>query len=229
MDICFILVEPAVPENIGAAARAINTMGFSELRLVNPANHLADEAKWLAHGSLELLEKAKIYQNFKDAIEDLNFVIGTTAKKRSTNYDYYSPENARKIIEKKGDTISQVGIVFGREESGLKNEELSKCDIASSIPLKKPYPSLNLAQSVMLFAYVFSSVKALEMKSTSILNSGDHIYHELKINSQQILQELNIPRDSVLHHRMIERIATINEDDARLFLSFANKFKHKFE
>ena len=229
MDICFILVEPAVPENIGAAARAINTMGFSELRLVNPANHLADESKWLAHGSIELLEKAKIYQNFKDAIEDLDFVIGTTAKKRSTNYDYYSPENARKIIEKKANTISQVGIVFGREESGLKNEELSNCDIASSIPLKKPYPSLNLAQSVMLFAYVFSSVKALEMKSKSDVNSSDHIYHELKINTENILQELNITKDSVLYHRMLERIASINEDDARLFLSFAKKFKHKFE
>ena len=228
MNICFILVEPSVPENIGAAARAMNTMGFSELRLVNPANHLADEAKWLAHGSLDLLEKARIYQKFNDAIEDLDFVIGTTAKKRSTNYDYYSPEKARNIIEKKGNTISQVGIVFGREESGLKNEELSKCDIASSIPLKKPYPSLNLAQSVMLFAYVFSSLKVLDV-SVNTLNSGDHIYHELKINSQQILQKLNIPKDSVLHHRMLERIATINEDDARLFLSFAKKFRYKFE
>jgi len=227
MNISFVLVEPAVPENIGAAARAINTMGFNDLRLVNPADHLADEARWLAHGSVELLEQATIFQDFKSAIEDLDFVIGTTAKKRSSSHDYYSPESARQLINKKGHSISKIGIVFGREESGLKNEELLSCDIASSIPLRKSYPSINLAQSVMLYTYIFSSLELPLNKAE--LEENESIYKELKRNAKFILAKLNLREDSVLHNRILERIATASEDDTRLFLSFAKKFRRKFE
>lgn len=223
------MVEPAVPENIGAAARALNTMGFNELRLVNPTNHLADEAKWLAHGSVEILENARLYSNFNEAIRDLDFVIATTAKKRSSKYDYYSPEAVKGIVESKGNSINEIGIVFGREASGLTNEELSLCDIASTISLNKPYPSLNLAQSVMLFAYVFSSLQNTDDENNTINKVDGRIYHELKLKSQLILQQSGISSDSVLYHRMLERIATTNEDDAKLFLSFAKKFMLEFE
>lgn len=225
MDICFVLVEPAVPENIGAAARAIKTMGFNELRLVNPGNHLADPAKWLAHGSIDILENASIYHDLKESIADLDFVIGTTAKKRSSKHEYYSPDKARQLINEKGKTISKIGIVFGREESGLTNDELSSCDIASSIPLSNPYPSINLAQSVMLFAYVFSPLQIVNEEEAEAITRNDRVYYELKINAQHILQKLNIGSDSVLYHRMLERIASASEDDARLLLSFAKKFK----
>lgn len=228
MNICFVLVGPAVPENIGAAARAINTMGFSELRLVNPANHLADPSKWLAHGSVDVLEKALVFHDFNEAIADLDFIIGTTAKNRSVKQDYYTPENAFKLIENKSNSISQVGIVFGREESGLTNEELSKCDIAATIPLSKPYPSVNLAQSVMIFAYVFSSLKQMGSSEKDVTDKA-RIYHELKMNAFQILQKLNIGEDTVLYRRMLERLATSNDDDARLLLSFAKKFNLRFE
>lgn len=229
MKISFILVEPAVPENIGSAARAINTMGFSDLRLVNPDNkHLADEAKWLAHGSSDVLESATVYSQFTDAIHDLDFVVGTTAKKRSVKHDYYSPEKAKQIVIDKKGAISHIGIVFGREESGLKNEELLLCDIATTIPLSKPYPSINLAQSVMLYAYIFSDLQSQD--STYVASEcQDRLHHELKANAKQILVKLNIDSSTNLHHRIMERIATSNEDDVRLFLSFAKKFKQEFE
>lgn len=229
IQICFILVEPAVPENIGAAARAIKTMGFTDFRLVNPLGHLADEAKWLAHGSHDILENASIYKEFKEAIKDLDFVIGTTAKNRSVKEDYYSPEEAKELTLKKNDTISKIGIVFGREESGLKNEELLICDIASSISLKNPYPSINLAQSVMIYAYVFSSLsldKPHEKKNTE--ESG-RVFYELKINATEMLQYLHIDKNPNLYHRILERIANVNSDDARLMLSFVKKIKQKFE
>jgi len=229
VDISFILVEPAVPENIGSAARAINTMGFTDLRLVNPTNHLADEARWLAHGSNEILENAKVFDHFDKAISDLDFVIGTTAKERSAKHDYYSPGSARKLIEIKTGVVSKVGIVFGREESGLKNEELACCDIASTIPLANPYPSLNLAQSVMLYAYVFSGLKKSNKSGDILSKENSHLFQELKSVSSGILQFLKIGKGSNLHHRILERMATINQDDAHLFLSFAKKFKQKFE
>ena len=229
MEISFILVEPAVPENIGAAARALKTMGFSDLRLVNPANHLADEAKWLAHGSRDILENATIYPEFHEAIKDMDFLIGTTAKNRSVKEDYYSPEEAREIIDKKIDILPKVGIVFGREESGLKNEELRMCDIASTVNLKNPYPSINLAQSVMIYAYVFSSFIFEKPTKNKVTEGKERIFHELKANSTAILQDLNMDKNPNLYHRILERIATINSSDAKLFLSFTKKLRHKFE
>jgi tRNA/rRNA methyltransferase len=227
MELYFVLVEPAVPENIGAAARAINTMGFRSLRLVKPGDYLANEAKWLAHGSVEILEKAELFNNFHEAINDLDFVIGTTAKSRSAKHDYYTPEQARQLLIKKGSSIHKVGIVFGREESGLKNQELTLCDIASTIPLNNPYPSINLAQSVMLYSYVFSSLKPVDSGRQA---TGDQRLHkELRQAAMMIMETLDIRHDAVLFHRILERLATSNEDDARLFLSFAKKFKHKFE
>jgi tRNA/rRNA methyltransferase len=159
IDVIFVLVEPAVPENIGAAARALKTTGFTQIRLVNPCNHLADEAKWLAHGSNDILEAADVFASLKEALDGVDFAVGTTAKNRSAKADYYTPEAAKGLIFKKSGTISKIAIVFGREESGLTNGELRMCDIASSIPLFAPYPSINLAQSVMIYAYVFSTLK----------------------------------------------------------------------
>lgn len=229
MLISFILVEPAVPENIGAAARALNTMGFNDLRLVNPANHLADKAKWLAHGSISVLEKAKLFTSFEAAVADLDFIIGTTAKKRSARYDYYRPEVAKEILFSKSGVVSKAGIVFGREESGLKNHELAQCDIASSIPLKNQYPSINLAQSVMLYAYVFSELPKEAEKHKTINLHPTPLYRELKENAKSILAKINIEKDSVMYGRMMERLATANEDDVRLFLSFAKNFNRIFE
>lgn len=229
MHICFILVEPAVPENIGAAARAIKTMGFTDFRLVNPSGHLADEAKWLAHGSHDILENASIYTEFKDAISDLDFVIGTTAKNRSVKEDYYTPEESRDILLNKIDAISKVGIVFGREESGLKNDELLLCDIASTVTLKNPYPSINLAQSVMIYAYIYSSFMLIERNENVVAKSKRRVYDELKINATDILHKLQIDKNPNLYHRILERIAKANGGDSRLMLSITNKFKKKFE
>ena len=229
MNVSFVLVEPAVPENIGAAARAINTMGFNELRLVNPANHLSDHARWLAHGSNDILEKALIFHEYHQAIADLDFLIGTTANtSRSAKYDFYPPEKALEVVTMKKKVVSKIGIVFGREESGLTNEELSHCDIASSIPLLRPHPSINLAQSVMIYAYIFSSLANDEIKP-KLDSKNQRMYRELKSNAIQIFRHLDIQEDSVLFNRMMERLASANEDDTRLFLSFAKKFMLQFE
>ena len=124
--------------------------------------------------------------------------------------------------------VSTVGIVFGREESGLKNEELACCDIASTISLKSPYPSLNLAQTVMLYAYVFSDLGGT-IKENKRKKESERLYHELKNNAIRILEKVNIDKDLVLHKRMIERLAAASEDDAKLFLSFAKYFNQLFE
>jgi TrmH family RNA methyltransferase len=153
-NIYFTLVEPETPGNIGAAARALKTMGFSNLCLVNPGNYRAEEAKWMAHASEDILENAILYKHIHEAVADKNFVIAATQRNRNFHLPYYSAAQlAEKIIPISKE--NKVCILFGRESSGLSNEELSACDAITTIPANSTHPSLNLAQAVMIYAYEF--------------------------------------------------------------------------
>jgi TrmH family RNA methyltransferase len=151
-NIYFILVEPQTPGNIGASARALKTMGFQNLILVNPCDYNSPEARWMAHASEDILERAVIARSLQNAVADMNFVVATTQRERGFHLPYYTPRNlAEKIIP-----ISmeyKTAIVFGREQSGLSNEELSHCDAVTTIPASTHHPSLNLAQAVMVYCY----------------------------------------------------------------------------
>jgi len=221
MQLSFILVEPSTPENVGATARAIKTMGFSDLRLVNPCDYLSEPARWLAHASNDILEKARVYSTFQEAIADIDFIVGSTAKKRSVKYDYLVLPELPELISKKGSTIKKIAVVFGREESGLSNAELKRCDLVSTIPLKNPYPSLNLAQAVMVYAYELSKIR-YQKKEFPVRNDGSFKALQEKIHA--VLLQVGFSEDSNIFPRFIERLNFFNEDDIHLFHSFCNKF-----
>lgn len=227
MEIHFILIEPAVPENIGASARAINTMGFKSLRLVNPVNFPNEKANWLAHGSVEILNKALLFKTLEEASHDLDFIIGTSAKKRSVKYDYYPASTLKEIIQNKGSAIQNLGIVFGREESGLTNSELGSCDLVSYIPLASPYPSLNLSQAVMLFAYHLSQVG----ESVNVHNPKTSIpsYSLLKTRIEEILQSTEMDPKSAKYNRIFERLSILGEKDIKLLHSIAIELIKKLD
>ncbi len=222
MECYFLLVEPGLPENIGAAARAIKTMGFNKLRLVNPANHLADEARWLAHASTEILESAEVYDSFDAAVKDIDLTIATTAKRRSAKFDYYSSDELPGIIKGKKRSINSVGVVFGKEESGLDNEVVQRCDLASYIPMKSAYPSLNLAQAVMVFTYELSKLNLTEKKSMKE-PVNEMLYPAFKEKLDSLLRDLRIDRNTNLYHRILERAAIMEDDDINLALSILNR------
>ncbi|MBI9054135.1 MAG: tRNA/rRNA methyltransferase [Bacteroidales bacterium] len=221
MQIHFILVEPAVPENVGAAARAIKTMGFSSLRLVNTKAHLDEKAGWLAHASNEILENAQEFNSLKEAIEDIDWIIGTSAKKRRVNEDYYPSNKINDLIQAKANTIRNLAIVFGREESGLTNDELKLCDIVTSVPMKTTYPSLNLAQSVMIYAYTLSMLEYEEEKSDA--KSDQTELNILKIKTEDILSNIGFKKDSNIYNRIMERLMILGETDIHLLLSIEHK------
>lgn len=225
MEFVFILVEPAVPENIGAACRAIKTMGFNRLRLINPANHLANEAKWLAHGSNDILESAELYNTLEDSLHDIDFSVGTTAKNRSVKLDYYTPTELKQFLNQKKTSLNKVAIIFGREESGLSNNELKLCDLAVTIPLKAPYPSVNLAQAVMILSYALSDC---ELNSDSSKNNTSD-YTLLKNKLKQVLNLLDLNESHNLYGRIMERIATANSDDINLMLSIINRLDKRLK
>ncbi len=226
MNINFILVNPGVPENIGASARAMNTMGFHDLRLVNPCDYLNEKAMMLAHGSHTVLQEAAIYPSLKEAIRDLGFVIGSTAKKRSAKQDYYPARQIPELLEKKKDSISNVALVFGREESGLTNEEISLCDLVTTIPMNTSYPSLNLSQAVMIYAYIASGYGSPE-DDTPPTPPDTESYLSLKKRILEILDQTTIGDNKTLLNRIMERVALLGEDDIHLLHSITHEISSK--
>ena len=106
MKIIFILVNPAVPANVGAAARAMKTMGFSELRLINPCDYLGMEARMLAHASNEVLENAQVFPSLAEAVKDIDLVVGATARRRTKRVDYIRSNLLAQLILEKGKSCS---------------------------------------------------------------------------------------------------------------------------
>jgi len=224
LEIHFLLYKPAVPGNVGSAARAIKTMGFHHLRLIDPCNHLDDEAKMLAHGSFDILQSARIYDNFESAKADLDLVVCTTAKGRSAKHDYHSSREILSYLENKSEELQKVGILFGTEESGLPNALILQSDMAMSIPMTATYPSLNLAQSVMITAYELSPLNPLDKPGTSLSKSGEG-WATLKTQTEQLLNGAGIPAGSPLYHRIMERMATVSANDIPLFLSVISRIQ----
>lgn len=221
MRVIFILVNPAVPENVGAAARAIKTMGFNELRLVNPCDHLSEKALMLAHGSNDILENAKIYRSLRDALESIDFSIATSAKQRWVKQNVLQSNDLRSFVERKKSTVGSVAIVFGGEESGLSNEDIAVCDRVSAIPIAEPYPSLNLGQAVMIFAYSLSNINLDEFENERGIDN--HGFKSLKDKIIRILNEVGIPEDNLVYGRVLERLTEISSEDVNLLHSVCTK------
>jgi tRNA/rRNA methyltransferase len=219
MKIQFILVEPKVPENIGASARAIKTMGFNSLILVNPFSWKEGKSKWVAHGSAEILDEAKVYPTLKKALEGTDLAIATSAKQRSVKQDYIASDSLAQFITGKTGNIEIVSLVFGREESGLTNDEMALCDVTTSIGMAQPFPSLNLSQAVMLYAYELSELSI--RFSQSVHRSGDdqYSYSQLKSKIKTLLNDLGIGEKDNRYGRIMERISFLENDDINLMHS----------
>jgi tRNA/rRNA methyltransferase len=228
MELYFILVEPSVPGNIGAAARAIKIMGFRHLWLVRPCDHLDKEAFKMAHGSTDILKNASIFDSLQEALSKVDLVIGTSAKKRTAHEEYLDCSQLPDIILKKGISINSSGIVFGREESGLTNDELKKCDIVTHIPMISGYPSANLAQAVMIYAYILSGLFMSKKDKKNNLRNEEGFKEVIK-RIKSILTDVGIDRNPTLHDRIMERMVLLDEDDMHLLYSFINKYREKYK
>lgn len=151
-NIRIVLVETSHSGNIGSAARAMKTMGLSQLYLVAPKQGVDEQAIALAAGADDVVKNAVIVPTFDQAVADCEFVIGTSARLRHLQSTLLEP---RACAEKAVAFAKQhkVAIVFGRERIGLTNEELLKCRYHLTIPANPDYSSLNLAMAVQLICY----------------------------------------------------------------------------
>lgn len=151
----FILVEPSHPGNIGASARAIKNMGFKNLSLVKPKGFPDDEAFYRAKGAKDILENVKIFDDLASALKDSTLIFGTSARTRTIPWPTKTSSELKDTLDNELKNInSKICFVFGREISGLSNEELQMCDYHIKIPTEEDFSSINLSHSVQIISYV---------------------------------------------------------------------------
>lgn len=162
-NIRIVLVETSHPGNIGAAARAMKTMGLSQLVLVRPRFFPHEEATALASGAVDVLENARICDSLADAVADCHTVVGTTARQRTVAAPVGRPSEIIPGFYALARTYP-VALVFGRERTGLLNQELDLCRQGIEIPANPEYSSLNLAAAVQVLGY--------ELRCRALQDSG---------------------------------------------------------
>jgi TrmH family RNA methyltransferase len=147
-----VLVGTQHPGNIGSAARAMKTMGLSNLVLVAPKRYPDPEATALAAGALDILEQAQVVESLADALLGCTYVIGTSSRARSVALPELEPRQAAEQLIAKS-SGKQVALLFGPERTGLENEDLQHCHACVLIPCNPEYASLNLASAVQVLSY----------------------------------------------------------------------------
>ncbi|KPP87699.1 MAG: tRNA/rRNA methyltransferase [Rhodobacteraceae bacterium HLUCCO07] len=150
----FVLVRPQMGENIGAAARAMWNFGLDRMRVVAPRDGWPSErAVAMASGAGRLLDEAGLYDDLPGALADCTHVYATTARSRELTKPVLSPERAMAEARARIAAGERVAVLFGPERAGLENEDVARANAIISVPVNPDFPSLNLAQCVLLTGY----------------------------------------------------------------------------
>ncbi len=235
-NIAVILVSPENPDNIGAVARAIKNMGFSDLRLVKPPRGWRGKAKKMAVTAVDILEKAKVFSSLREALLELGRVIGTTRRGGGHRGTFLSFEKA--ISEIRRNSLSRkAGIVFGRESKGLANEDSDLCDQLVTIPTGTEYPSLNLAQAVMVMLFALSRTQPGHESAWPAQNERALNKEEIQVTIAHFTEALKVlgyrkggadllPRILKTFRGLIKRAGLI-EPEAQMIKGLSRKIREK--
>lgn len=150
--IYIVLASPDDSGNIGSVCRAMKTMGIKHLRIVNPPNYDENKIRYTSIHAFDIFQNRTEYSSLKEALSDLSFAAAATRRMgKRRKYSVFSPEETANFIEK--NCYEKCGLVFGNEERGLTDKELSECSAAVLIPSDSAFPSLNLSHAVQILAY----------------------------------------------------------------------------
>ena len=151
-NIRVVLCETAHPGNVGAAARALKTMGLAQLCLVAPERFPDPQAEWLASGATDVLRRARVCAGLDEALAGAAFTVACTARPREIAVPMVSArEAAARLVEVA--RSQPAALVFGNETFGLTAAEVNRCQLLATIPANPDYSSLNVAAAVQVFAY----------------------------------------------------------------------------
>ena len=229
-----VLVGTTHPGNIGATARAMKTMNHRNLRLVNPLEFPSAEASSRAAGADDVLAECRQFSSLEDAIKDCDLVIGTSARVRGIPWPMILPRDcAEKISE---ETYSSVAIVFGKESSGLSNEELQLCNMVLKIPTNSQYNSLNLAAAVQIICYeiylLITNLDSIEYKQNEVAfinqDKMEQFYKHLEECFVQIdFHDINNPKKLMHRIRRLFNRAQLYESEWKILRGFISKIQEK--
>jgi tRNA/rRNA methyltransferase len=150
----FVLVRPQMGENIGASARAMLNFGLERMRVVAPRDGWPNpKAVAMASGAGRLLDDAMVTEDVAGAVGDCSFVFATTARDRDLTKAVYTPEAAMAEAVERGARGERVAVLFGPERAGLENDDVARASAIVQVPTNPDFPSLNLAQCVLLMGY----------------------------------------------------------------------------
>lgn len=153
-----ILVNPQLGENIGSAARSMLNFGLTDLRLVVPRDGWPNPAAvTLAAGALSVLESAKMFDTTEEAIADLHYVLSATARRRDIELPVIGVDGVGSKVRAMEADGTRTGILFGPENSGLSNSDVALSDAILTYPVNPAFQSLNLAQAVNVFAFLYAA------------------------------------------------------------------------
>lgn len=232
-NIRVVLVGPLYGGNVGSICRAMANMGLSDLVLVDPAptlNHA--EARMMAVAAADLLEKRREVATLEEAVGDCGLVMGTTVRPGLYRQHVKTPrEWAPQVLSSAAD--HKVALVFGRENSGLTNEELAICTNLIQIPSSPDYPSLNLAQAVMVCCYELFVASAvfeapLEKSPECPTRMREHMFGMWR----EMLLDIGFMNDEKSDHMMLglRRIfsrAPLTTDDVNILMGIARQMLWK--
>lgn len=171
-NVRIVLVNTSHPGNIGAVARAMKNMGLRQLYLVSPQQYPHDEATWRASNAVDVLDGAVVVDTFEQAIADCGLVVGTSARERAIPWPLLDPRRACAQVYREA-VRQPVALVFGREDRGLTNEELQKCQLHIHIPSNPEYSSLNIGMAVQVLAYEMRMVHVADTLPDSAMADWD--------------------------------------------------------
>ena len=203
MRLRIVLVGTQHPGNIGSAARAMKTMGLSRLVLVAPECAPNAESMALAAGADDVVVSAPIFETLAEAIANCRFVMGCTARSRRIALEELLPRDAAARALSQVAAGAEVALVFGRERSGLSNDELQLCHAAVHIPANPDYSSLNLAAAVQVLSYELR-LAILAAQPTAAPMAADPDRDELPASHAQLegfFSQLAMTLDAIDFHK----------------------------
>ena len=185
-----VLCETSHPGNIGSVARAMKTMGFLDLYLVNPKEFPSRHAEALACGAEDILQKATIVTSLESALKNINHVIGFTARKRELTQPHKNVRDLSKQLINEANN-NKIAIVFGNETNGLSNLELQHCQSLGFIDANSKYSSLNLAHAVQIVCHEIRMVSELPIKNKILKKiTKKYVSHDLQNGFYKHLEEI---------------------------------------
>lgn len=206
-----VLVAPSHGGNIGGCARAMKTMGLTRLVLVTPKEFPSEEADARAAGAEDVLARARVCASLEEAVGDCELVIGTSARARRIDWPLLDPRAGAERIAADS-RAAEVAVVFGRERTGLTNDELDRCHALLSVPADPAFASLNLAAAVQVVAYeIRRAVLALPATGSAEIREPRASHAEVErfyAHLEQVLVEIRFldPRNPRLLRRRLRRL-----------------------